>query len=142
MSEPSSFRPTLALAHAFASIDGPFGGHRHVQPPTPVVRTWRGATRAEDSEPYARYLLETGLTAYRNTPGNIGVLGLRRLRDGVAEFLLVTLWESEAAVRRFSGPEMEKAVFYPEDDRYLVKRDLTVDHFEVFHRSGMVQQPR
>ena len=26
---------------------------------------------------------------------------------------------------------VERAVFYPEDDRYLVERDLTVQHFTV-----------
>ncbi len=133
----SVFRPSLALAHAFASIDGPFGGHRHVDPPAPVVRTWRGSTRAEDGAAYGRYLEATGLAAYRNTPGNLGVLGLRRIREGLAEFLLVTLWESEAAVQRFAGPDLDAAVFYPEDDRYLVARDTGVDHFEVFHRSGV-----
>jgi hypothetical protein len=38
------------------------------------------------------------------------------------------------AVKRFAGPVPEKARFYPEDDAYLVRRDLTVDHFEVVVR--------
>lgn len=138
MSQSPTSRASLALAHAFASVDGPFGGHRDPKPSEPIARTWRGATRAEDGEAYTRYLERTGFAEYRQTPGNLGVLGLRRIRDGVAEFLLVTLWESEAAVRRFSGPKMDHAVFYPEDDRYLVERDETVDHFEVVHRSGQV----
>jgi hypothetical protein len=35
------------------------------------------------------------------------------------------------AVRRFSGVDPERAVFYPEDDRFLVARDDRVTHFEV-----------
>jgi heme-degrading monooxygenase HmoA len=136
MSRTTTNRPSLALAHAFAAVDGPFGGHRHAEPPKPIARTWRGATRAEDGEAYTRYLEQTGFEEYRRTPGNLGVLGLRRIRDGIAEFLLVTLWESEAAVKRFAGSQPDRAVFYPEDDRYLVQRDTTVDHFEVVHRSG------
>ena len=58
-----------------------------------------------------------------------------RVRDGRAEFLLLTLWESEEAIRRFAGPAPEQAVFYPEDGRYLVERGETVDHWEVVHRS-------
>ena len=46
-------------------------------------------------------------------------------------FLLVTLWESEEAIRRFAGDTPGRAVFYPEDDRFLVDRDEHVDHFEV-----------
>jgi hypothetical protein len=35
------------------------------------------------------------------------------------------------AVRRFAGDDPERAVFYPEDDRYLVARDEHVTHYEV-----------
>ncbi len=96
-----------------------------------IARTWRGATKAEDAETYLHYLHETGFTQYRATPGNLGVLGLRRVVDGRAEFLLLTLWESEEAIRRFAGDDISRAVFYPEDDRFLVDRDEHVNHFEV-----------
>ena len=46
-----------------------------------IARTWRGAVRAEDADAYVQYLEETGLSAYRATPGNQGVYGLRRI-DG------------------------------------------------------------
>jgi heme-degrading monooxygenase HmoA len=96
-----------------------------------IARTWRGFTSAEDADRYLAYLRETGFKQYRATPGNRGVFGLRRLVDGRAEFLLVTLWESPAAVRAFAGDDPERAVFYPEDERYLVARDLHADHFDV-----------
>lgn len=35
------------------------------------------------------------------------------------------------AVKAFAGPRPETAGFYPEDDRFLIERDLTVAHFEV-----------
>ncbi len=60
-----------------------------------IARTWAGATRAADADAYLRYLHATGLSAYRATPGNRGVMALRRITEDRAEFLLVTLWESE-----------------------------------------------
>ena len=96
-----------------------------------IARTWRGATRAEDADAYVEYLEKTGFHEYRATPGNRGVLALRRVDQEKAEFLLVTLWESEEAIRRFAGDEIERAVFYPEDDRFLVERGERVDHFDV-----------
>ena len=100
-----------------------------------IARTWRGATRAADRDAYLAYLRATGLPAYAATPGNQGVLTLRRLIRGPAgeraEFLLVSLWDSEEAVARFAGPRPDQAVFYPEDDRYLVARDRRVRHYEV-----------
>src|SRR5262245_46819825 len=96
-----------------------------------IARIWRGATRAEDAETYLDYLHQTGLNEYRETPGNRGVLALRRVIDGRAEFFLLTLWESEEAIRRFAGDDIGKAVFYSEDERFLIAKDEHVDHFEV-----------
>lgn len=98
-----------------------------------IARTWRGATAARDADAYLDYLHRTGLAEYAATPGNLGVLALRRSDGDRAELLLLSLWESMDAVRRFAGPEPERAVFYPEDDRFLVDRDLHVTHYEIAH---------
>jgi heme-degrading monooxygenase HmoA len=100
-----------------------------------IARIWRGATRAEDAEAYVRYLNETGFRAFRDTPGNVGALGLRQIVGSKAVFLVVSFWESEQAIRAFAGEDIERAVFYPEDDRFLVDRDDHVTHFEVVHRA-------
>ena len=99
-----------------------------------LARVWRGATAAEDAEAYLDYLERTGLAAYRATPGNAGAFALRRVVDGRAEFVLLTLWESEADVRRFAGPDAGRAVFYPDDDRFLVERDECATHYDVVFR--------
>jgi heme-degrading monooxygenase HmoA len=100
-------------------------------PPGRVARVWRGATSAADADAYLAYLHRTGIAEYRQTPGNRGVLVLRRILGDKAEFVLVTLWESEEAIRRFAGDHPETAVFYPEDDRFLLERGERVDHFSV-----------
>ncbi|WP_158502249.1 alpha/beta fold hydrolase [Vitiosangium sp. GDMCC 1.1324] len=102
-----------------------------------LARTWRGVTKAEDADAYLAYLHQTGLAHYRNTPGNLAAYCLRRIAEGRAEFLLVTLWESMDAVRRFAGDTPERAVFFPEDDRYLIDRDLHVTHYEVPFAEGI-----
>ncbi len=96
-----------------------------------IARVWRSATHAEDAEAYAGYLERSGLEAARALPGSRGTLVLRRLEDGRAEFVTVLLWESLDDVRAFAGEEPDRAVFFPEDDRYLVERDLEVRHYEV-----------
>jgi heme-degrading monooxygenase HmoA len=98
---------------------------------TMLARLWRGATTAADADAYLDYLGQTGVAEYRATEGNMGVLTLRRVVDGRAEFLLVTLWKDEDAVRRFAGADVDRAVFYPEDDGFLVDRDDHVTHYEV-----------
>jgi heme-degrading monooxygenase HmoA len=103
-----------------------------------IARTWAGATRAADADTYLDYLHRTGLAQYRATTGNRGVLALRRIDGDRAEFLLLTLWDSEEAIRRFAGDDIEQAVFYPEDDRFLVARDERVRHYEVLYQAEEV----
>ena len=100
-----------------------------------IIRTWRGATKTEDAEAYLDYLQRTGLAEYRSTLGNRGVIALRREVDGRAEFLLLSFWDSWEAIRRFAGNTPERAVFYPEDNRFLVDRDEQVHHYDVVFRS-------
>ncbi len=99
-----------------------------------IAHTWAGATRAADAAAYLDYLHATGFPEYRATPGNRGVLALRRVTGDRAEFLLLTLWDSEDAIRRFAGDDIGRAVFYPEDERFLVARDEHVHHYEVVFR--------
>jgi heme-degrading monooxygenase HmoA len=96
-----------------------------------IARIWRGATRAEDAERYVEYLQGTGLREYRETAGNRGAWVLWRRDDERAEFVTLSFWDSEDAVRGFAGEDIERAVFYPEDDRFLVERDLTVHHYHL-----------
>ena len=56
--------------------------------------------------------------------------------DGRTEFVMFTLWDSLEAVRGFAGDDPETAVFYPEDERFLVERDLTTAHYEVDTQVG------
>ena len=105
-----------------------------------IARAWRGATKAQDAEAYLEYLHRTGFPEYRKTAGNRGVLGLRRIVKDRAEFLLISLWDSKEAIQRFAGDDIEKAVFYPEDDRFLVERDDHVSHYEVVFDTAPVTQ--
>jgi heme-degrading monooxygenase HmoA len=96
-----------------------------------IARIWRGAVRVADGDEYADYMRRTGVAAYRSTPGNRGAWMLRRDADDRSEFVMFTLWDSLEAVKAFAGEDYERAVFYPEDDRYLIERDLVSAHFTV-----------
>jgi heme-degrading monooxygenase HmoA len=76
-----------------------------------IARTWRGATRAADADAYVAYLNATGLQAYRDTPGNRGAFCFRRIVGDRAEFVTLSLWESEAAVQAFAGKDIGRAVY-------------------------------
>ena len=96
-----------------------------------IARTWRGAVRREDADAYAAYMQSTGVAGYAATEGNRGVWMLRRDVGELTEFVMFTLWDSMDSVREFAGADPETAVFYPEDDHFLVERDMRAIHFEV-----------
>ena len=96
-----------------------------------IARTWRGWTRHEDADAYVAYLEETGLREYRATAGNRGAWILRRDDGDRTEFVTLSFWDSLEAVEGFAGPDPTRAVFYPEDDSFLVERDLEVAHYEL-----------
>jgi heme-degrading monooxygenase HmoA len=96
-----------------------------------IARIWKGRVRREDGDEYAQYILDTGFAEYSATPGNRGAWMLRRDEDALTEFITFTLWDSLDAVRAFAGDDVEKAVYYPEDERYLVELEPKVKHYDV-----------
>ena len=97
-----------------------------------IARVWRGWVRTEDRLAYVAYIEDTGMAEYRRTPGNLGAHMLTRdLDDGRTEVVTLSFWTSLDAVRAFAGDDVSTAVFYPEDDRWLVDREVTVTHYEV-----------
>ena len=96
-----------------------------------IVRIWRGWTRPEDTEAYASYIKDTGIAGYQTTPGNRGAHIVSRVDGDRTEFLTISFWDSFESIEGFAGSDVEKAVFYPEDDRYLVDRETFVRHYVV-----------
>ena len=87
--------------------------------------------RREDAGEYASYINRTGIAEYRSTPGNQGAWMLRRDDGDRSEIITFSLWDSRDSIRAFAGEDIEQAVFYPEDDRFLIERDRSVGHYEV-----------
>jgi heme-degrading monooxygenase HmoA len=96
-----------------------------------IARIWCGWTRPEDTEAYAEYIVGTGIAAYKATPGNKGAYLISRPDGDRTEFLTVSFWDDNDSIVAFAGEDIGQAVFYPEDDRYLIGRETTVRHFTV-----------
>ena len=96
-----------------------------------IMREWRAEIRRELCDEYVAYVRETGLAGYRATPGNLGaVVAVRHLDEGRSEIVTVSYWRSLDSIRAFAGEPVDKARYYPEDDKYLLTRPETVAHFD------------
>lgn len=96
-----------------------------------IARRWIGETLESDADAYAEYLQETGVKEIRSTNGNRGVYILQRVYDGRTEFVFISLWDTLDSIKAFAGPDYERAVYYPEDKKFLLKLDPLVTHYDV-----------
>jgi heme-degrading monooxygenase HmoA len=95
-----------------------------------IARMWRGEIRAEHLDEYIAYIEATGGGEYKRTPGNLGAWTMSRVNGDRAEVITLSFWESRAAIERFVGADIEKAVLYPQDERYLLSPS-TISHYEM-----------
>lgn len=96
-----------------------------------IARIWRGVVRTEDAAEYVEYVQKTGIEGYRSIPGNLGAWILQRQIDETTEIVTLSFWESIDAVRGFAGEDVSRAVYYPEDDRFLIERNPRVEHYDI-----------
>jgi len=95
-----------------------------------IARRWHGRIRAADSDEYLQLMKDVGLADYRSTEGNRGAWCLHRREGDVVHVEMFTLWDDEAAIRRFAGADMLKAKYYGFDPDFLLELEPEVTHFE------------
>jgi heme-degrading monooxygenase HmoA len=96
-----------------------------------IARIWRGVTPRSKSRRYLQYLKASGVKDYRRTPGNLGVTILVRHSGDETEFVVISLWKSMNAIRKFAGDDVEKARYYPEDREFLLELEPKVKHYNI-----------
>lgn len=100
-----------------------------------ILRMWRAHTTPLKSGEYVEHATRRVFPALRVIEGHRGAYLLRRAVDDAVEFVVLTLWDSMEAVRKFAGLKPEKAVVEPEARAVLTDFDESVTHFEVVHRT-------
>jgi len=112
-----------------------------------IARHWRGWTTAQNADAYEALLQEKVLPGLKKVAGYRGGYVLRRdVAGGVVgevtgevagevtsevEFVVVNLFDSLDAVKRFAGPDYAVAVFEPEARRLLSKVEPLAAHYDV-----------
>jgi hypothetical protein len=96
-----------------------------------ILREWRAEVRRALKDEYVAYVKATGIVGYRQAPGNLGaVVAVRNIDGERAEIVTLSWWEDEASIRVFAGDDISRARYYPEDDRFLLTRPETVQHYD------------
>jgi heme-degrading monooxygenase HmoA len=96
-----------------------------------IARLWRGRASREGAEAYRRHALETVFPHLKQIAGHEAAFLLTRQAGEQVEFLVVTHWQSMEAIRRFAGPDPERAVVEPEARAVLAEFDPVVAHYQI-----------
>lgn len=93
-----------------------------------IARVWRATATAEGAEAYREHFTASVLPALRRLDGHRGAYLFRLDGDDLVELEVMTLWESDEAIRAFAGNDMTTAVVEPEARAVLLTYDKTVSH--------------
>ncbi len=100
-----------------------------------IVRMWHGRTSKEKAGAYEEFLKSKAIPDYQSVEGNLGLTFLKRDEEIFTHFLLITYWNSFESIKKFAGSDPEVAKYYEEDEEFLLEKELTVTHYEVFYDS-------
>ena len=94
-----------------------------------VARVWHGQVPAARGDEYEKYLYENGVKKILATPGNLGAQVLRRTVGDRADFVVISFWPSEEAIRAWAGENLTKTRLMPRDPEFLIEPELEVKHY-------------
>jgi hypothetical protein len=96
-----------------------------------IARHWRGWTEVQNADAYEALLRNTVLPGLKGVEGYRGGYVLRHDGARESEFVIVNLFESIDAVKRFAGVDYNVPVFEPEAKRLLSRTEPVAMHYEV-----------
>lgn len=97
---------------------------------TMIARLWRGIVRANRSEDYLRHLRERIIPAYRFANGSQSVHILFDVKGEFASILLLSFWDSHAALEAFSDPQLDSEISRAERE-FILASESTTTVYEV-----------
>jgi heme-degrading monooxygenase HmoA len=101
-----------------------------------IARIWRGvADTPANADAYERHVTRSVFPSLAAIAGHRGARVLRRADRGRVEFLVITFWDSMAAIREFAGEAADAAVVEPEARAVLAEYDDFVRHYEITQAS-------
>ena len=96
-----------------------------------ILRQWRCLARREQAPKYIEHLRRETFPALGQLAGFVDASILSRQLQAGVEFLILTRWESLAAIRRFAGEDTEAAVVPAGVAAMMLDYDRRACHFDV-----------
>jgi heme-degrading monooxygenase HmoA len=95
-----------------------------------IARHWRGWTAVQNADTYEALLKNKVLPNLKKIEGYRGGYVLRKDGPLEVEFVVVNMFDSLEAVKRFAGPDYATPVFEPEAKKLLSRVETVATHYE------------
>ena len=99
-----------------------------------IMRLWHGEVPLEKADAYEKFMIERAAPDYASVNGLLNLYFQRRNEETKAHFLLVTIWDSMAAIEKFAGEKPELAKYYAEDDDFLLSKEKYTTMYDIFYQ--------
>jgi heme-degrading monooxygenase HmoA len=96
-----------------------------------IARHWRGWTEVRNADAYEDLLKQKVLAELKKLEGYRGGYILRNDGPRETEFVVINLFDSIDAVKRFAGDDYATPVFEPEAKRLLSRIEPRAAHYDV-----------
>ena len=96
-----------------------------------IARLWAAKVAQVHAHLYADHLKSQVLPTLRKVDGYIGARLLQREAGDAVEIVVITLWQSLDSIRKFSGPDVEKAVVSDDIVSLFIQYDQRARHYQV-----------
>lgn len=96
-----------------------------------IARSWSGEASPDNAEKYLQHFRQKVVPVITSIEGHRGAYAMKRNRGDRVEIVIITLWESMEAVRKFAGDHPDVAVVTDEARAVLSRFDEQVAHYEV-----------
>jgi heme-degrading monooxygenase HmoA len=96
-----------------------------------IARRFLATATAANAVKYYAFFRDVLTPELRKIPGHLGAFVLSREAGDAVEILVLTLWESDEAIRRFAGETPSRAAVEPEARAILSAFDDEVMQYRV-----------
>ena len=101
-----------------------------------IMRLWHGEVNIEKADEYEKFMVERAAPDYSSVKGLLNLFFQRKDEKSKAHFLLITIWDSLASMKKFAGENPELAKYYPEDDDFLLEKEKYSSVYNIFYQRG------
>ena len=101
-----------------------------------IARFWTAKIAKAHAHVYADHLKSQVLATLRKVDGYIGAKLLERETSDGVEIVVITLWQSLDSIKKFAGPDLEKAVVSDDIVSLSLQYDQRVRHYKVVLMDG------